>query len=79
MTKQIFGDIILTCSGYFLCCSRPSSTSARGSKDTNIGHDCIRDSVTGSAYIRSVYGMGTYIGSVCVNSVNAVKRSRMHS
>ena len=72
-------DAMWTCSRCFPCCSRPSSTSARGSKGTDVGHDCIGDFVAGDACIGGACDTGTCIGSACVDSVSAVERSGMHS
>lgn len=58
---------------------RPSSTGARDSKSTNVGHDCIGNSVAGGAYIRVFCGTNIYIGSACIDNISAVKYSGMHS
>lgn len=63
-------DTIWTCLRCFPCCLRPSSTGARDSKGTNVGHDCIGDSVAKNPFIRSACSIGTYIGSASIKSAN---------
>lgn len=49
-------------------------TSVRGSKDTDIGHNCMKDFLARSTYIEDVCDMNTDIASTCVDNVNVVKR-----
>lgn len=64
------GDIMWTYSRCFSYSLRLSFTNVKGSKDTDIGNDCVRDFVS-----RGTYSTGTCIRSAFINSVNVIKCS----